>query len=321
MLKQFFFLFTGCLSLFASGQNLSCFTGPDLHIRFPFEVNEMAKLKKAKVKTITASFSEHPPLKTVYYLSEEGLLMSSIYTEGKKRRVIGTEAFKYNKAGQLIIYRSADPDFYEERYDSLVYNSEGRLIGLYGHLVFNPLKKKGKQHGNYWKDVYWNFSLESIDSNFAVLKCKAQYDSTVTEKFTFNRKNECIKVDRDDCRDSLVVTRKGDTIIAQTLTSCYDSAFKYPDRKWGFVVMTESTYKNGKMISEKYPGLKIGPRPYKYVYDSEGKLVYRSNVDSPYVDHHFYLYQRPEPDGLRIKDIMVELDKTTTTTYTYSFLR
>lgn len=310
MLKQItLVLFIVCLTLVGYSQNPYVFGGPEINSLLPFEKHELMKMKASKVKTVTLAYSNTFHTKITHSFNKEGQVISSTYTEGKgkKERIWMTGIYKYDKHGQLILCRSLEGSY--EHYDSLVYNNEGRLIHLYGYETNNSKRRK-----LFFKNVYYNASMESIDSNFTILREKNQYDSTAIVKFILNRKNECVKIINGDCVDSLATETIRDSSIKKYLHKCSkDSIFK---------LGMEIIYKNSRALTEKHfaegnpEWLK---ESYKYVYDEYGQLLYKSNELSPYQNHHFYLYQRHE--GLRHKEVQVNWDETKTTTYSYNFWR
>ena len=295
------FLFNAVI---AFSQNPYVFGGPDPNDLLPFPPEQMKQLKEAKVKTVTIRHNDDVH-KEVYSFNKEGQALSaeSFNSKGKRTYNWMNILYRYNTNGQLTIRHYWEDGW--QWYDSLTYDKEGRLTSYFGYN--DEYLKKKKDH---YRTTYYNMKLESMNSNYAVLKDSTAEDSSIT-RYLLDRNNKCIKIIYDDCIDSLASITNKDSTVEKILYKCKEDT--------AFYLGVETTFKNGKKIREEqfsYSEPRNHLRTVRYFYNDHGQLIHRSN-DNMWTGNYFYIYMWE--GSLLFKEIHEGSDYTTVCTYSYTF--
>ncbi|MDP1802831.1 MAG: hypothetical protein Q8L81_15830 [Bacteroidota bacterium] len=244
----------------------------------PFSKEYLKKYKEKGIKKITSSSSDY---KTIYYFNSLGQLYleKNFLIKKKKDRerltALDSVMYKYDTAGNLIVLRAAG---HVGRYDSIAYNSSGRVTYYFSYDFYCQKKNKISIDTNYI------LVLEKSDAFTTTFINKA---AAYTSHYVYNTNNE-IKKKYD--RNSIDSLTRIDIAPGE-----YSVKYFYKEDTAKYKLGQEFLYKNNKIsvctyYEKLYNNTELGHMTKRYFYNDHGSLILKTTGDHNYGTKEVYFY-------------------------------
>ncbi len=236
------------------------FYAPCFEKLIPFNPSELEIIKNQKIKSVIHKFGAD--YTSVYKFNEAGQVyfQKNYFFSPKKKKFILSDSieYKYDNNGRIVVRNEKG---HVNNYDSLCYNSKGKVIYYLSNYSYKS-RKKTIRHVDY------ELVVETITDLFTTLVNKADtFDNT---KYIYDQNNQIQKVYNKYNTDSigLVKTSEADYCVKYYYKNNPDSMYK---------VGQEFLFKNKRLIKyllyDEWDNGKHIHKTTDYVYSDEGILV------------------------------------------------